>query len=105
MLATFALAPEGRGGEAGVAPASAGSATVEFLELLVTAGRGGSTTFATSRGGSGASAGGWISVGIVFNRSPGLAGKIEGSLVEFLFLWYNLWFLVYMIIEWLNLVY
>lgn len=81
-MATFTLAPEGEaGGEAGLAPGpAAGSALVE-LEFLVTAGRGGSTTSATSRGGSGACAGGRSSVGIVFNRSPGLAGKIVGSWV------------------------
>jgi len=47
----------------------------------VTGGRGGSTTFATSRGGSGACAGGCSWGGRVFNSSPGLAGRIANSLL------------------------
>jgi len=74
-LTVFAQAPEGGGVEGGGASAGAAGALT-----LVTAGRGGSTTFATSRGGSGASAGGSNVGRTVLCSSPAWAGKMVGTL-------------------------
>lgn len=73
-LAAFVQALEGGEGGAGVAAGL-------VLFTSATAGRGGSTTFPASRGGSGASAGGSNSSGTVLCNSPGLAGKIVGTLL------------------------
>jgi len=73
-LAIIGLAPEG-GGLGLASSADSGS----DLEPSLTGGRGGSTTFATSRGGSGACAGGCD--GRVFISSPGLAGRIASLLL------------------------
>jgi len=88
QLASSVLASEAAGASAaaGVASSAAGgvsSAALDSagLEASLTGGRGGSTTFATSRGGSGACACGWSWSGVVFSSSPGLAGKIENSLL------------------------
>ena len=69
-MATFALALEGEG---------AGATACSSFVKLTTAGSGGSTTFAASRGGRGASAGGSNSAGTVRNSSPGCAGKMVGT--------------------------
>lgn len=68
-LVSFAQAHEG-GGEEGVAGGLS----------LTTAGRGGSTMLPTSRGGSGASAGGSNVGRTVLSSSPAFAGKIVTTL-------------------------
>lgn len=76
-LTVFAQAPEEGGGGVGGGGAGAGAAGAL---TLVTAGRGVSTTFATSRGGSGASAGGSNVGRTVLCSSPTWAGKMVGTL-------------------------